>query len=66
MPKSSKISRTIRNLEDLQNEFPTNQKENQIQNSENKPEINFDEDEEFAKGIEELKKQLEIKKVELI
>ena len=62
LPKSSKISRTIRNLEDLQNEFPTNQKENQIQNSENKPEINFDEDEEFAKGIEELKKQLEIKK----
>lgn len=61
-PKSSKISRTIRNLEDLQNEFPTNQKENQIQNSDNKPEINFDEDEEFAKGIEELKKQLEIKK----
>jgi len=62
LPKSSKISRTIRNLEDLQNEFPTNQKENQIQNSGNKPEINFDEDEEFAKGIEELKKQLEIKK----
>jgi DNA polymerase III delta prime subunit len=61
-PKSSKISRTIRNLEDLQNEFPTHQKENQIQNSENKPEINFDEDEEFAKGIEELMKQLEIKK----
>jgi DNA polymerase III delta prime subunit len=62
LPKSSKISRIIRNLEDLQNEFPTNQKENQNQNSENKPEINFDEDEEFAKGIEELKKQLEIKK----
>jgi hypothetical protein len=61
-PKSSKISRTIKNLEDLQNEFPINQKENQIQNSENKAEINFDEDEEFAKGIEELKKQLEIKK----
>ncbi len=62
LPKSSKISRTIRNLEDLQNEFPTNQNENQIQNSENKLEINFDEDEEFAKGIEDLKKQLEIKK----
>lgn len=61
-PKSSKISRTIKNLEDLQNDFPAKLKDNQIQTSENIPEINFDEDEEFAKGIEELKKQLEIKK----
>lgn len=61
-PKSSKISKTIKNLEDLQNAFHSNKKENQIQNSENKAEINFDEDEEFANGIEELKKQLEIKK----
>lgn len=61
-PKSSKISRTIKNLEDLQNDFPAKHKDNQIQTSENIPEINFDEDEEFAKGIEELKKQLEIKK----
>jgi hypothetical protein len=58
--KSSKISKTIKNLEDLQNEFPSHQKENK--NCENKPEINFDEDEEFAKGIEELKQQLKIKK----
>jgi len=61
-PKSSKISRTIKNLEDLQNDFPAKHKDNQIQTSENIPEIDFDEDEEFAKGIEELKKQLEIKK----
>lgn len=61
-PKSSKISRTIKNLEDLQNDFPAKHKDNQIQTSENIPEMNFDEDEEFAKGIEELKKQLEIKK----
>lgn len=59
-PKNSKISKTIKDLEDLQNEFPTKQNDNK--NSETKPEINFDKDEEFAKGIEELKKQLEIKK----
>lgn len=61
-PKSSKISKTIKDLEDLQNEFPTKQKDIENENSETKPEINFDKDEEFAKGIEELKKQLEIKK----
>lgn len=61
-PKSFKISRTIKDLEDLQSEFPTKQKDNKTEKSENKPEINFDEDEEFANGIEELKKQLEIKK----
>ena len=60
--KSYKISQTIKDLEDLQNEFPTKQNENQTKNSETNPKINFDEDDEFTKGIEELKKQLEIKK----
>lgn len=62
LSKSSKIKRTIKTLEDLQNEFPFKEQENHIQDIKNSPEINFNEDEEFSKGIEELKKQLEIKK----
>lgn len=61
-PKTSKISKTIKDLEDLQNEFPTKQNGSEINNLDSKPEINFDEDEEFAKGIDDLKKHLEIKK----
>lgn len=62
--KKSKIDRTIKDLSDLQNQFI---QENNITSNENKepdskPKINFEEDEEFAKGIEDLKKQLEIKK----
>ncbi|WP_298359414.1 sacsin N-terminal ATP-binding-like domain-containing protein, partial [Runella sp.] len=61
-PKLSKIEKTIKDLDDLQNEFTPKQKDkkNESQEIENKSEINFDE--EFAKGIEDLKKQLEIKK----
>ena len=62
LSKSSKITRTIKTLEDLQNEFPLKDQENQIQNFKKSTEINFEEDEEFSKGIDELKKQLEIKK----
>ena len=62
--KKSRIKRTIKDLGDLQNEFAPKHKDNN--NESDEPElmsgINFDEDEEFAKGIEELKKQLEIKK----
>lgn len=65
-PKSSKISKTIKDLEDLQNEFPTKQKDIENENSETNPDINFDEDEEFAKGIEDLKKQLQIKKSRVV
>ncbi|MEZ4880226.1 MAG: DEAD/DEAH box helicase [Chitinophagales bacterium] len=63
-PKTSKIEKTIKDLDDLQNEFTPKQKDdkNERQETQSKPEINFDEDEEFAKGIEDLKKQLEIKK----
>ena len=60
--KTYKISKTIKDLEDLQNVFPTRQKENRNQNLDPKSKIDFNEDEEFSKGIEELKKQLEIKK----
>lgn len=62
--KTSKIEKTIKDLDDLQNEFTPKQKDNKNENqeTETKPEINFNEDEEFAQGIEELKKQLEIKK----
>ncbi|WP_298358736.1 AAA domain-containing protein [Runella sp.] len=61
-PKLSKIEKTIKYLDDLQSEFTPKQKvkKNESQEIENKPEINFDE--EFAKGIEDLKNQLEIKK----
>ena len=64
--KSARIDRTIRDLDALQNQFA--QKPEKTSNvkaeGESKPEIeiNFDEDEEFAQGIEDLKKQLEIKK----
>jgi hypothetical protein len=57
-PKSDKLNRTIKNLEDLQKEFPIKEKEKRNKKSD----INFDEDEEFAKGIEELTKKVEIKK----
>lgn len=62
--KTSKIEKTIRDLDDLQNEFTPKQNDNKNENQETgtKPEINFDEDKEFAKGIEDLKRQLEIKK----
>ncbi|KQK24342.1 hypothetical protein AR438_17080 [Chryseobacterium aquaticum] len=63
-PKTSRFERTIQDLGDLQNEFTPKQKDKKSENQETEtpPEINFDEDEEFAKGIEDLKKQLEIKK----
>ncbi|XZF15878.1 AAA domain-containing protein [Chitinophagaceae bacterium MMS25-I14] len=63
-PKTSRIAKTIKYLDDLQYEFTPKQKDNKSrsQETETKSEINFDEDEEFAKGIEELKKQLEVKK----
>lgn len=62
--KTSKIEKTIKDLDDLQNEFTLKQKgnKNKSQETGTKPEINFDEDKEFAKGIEDLKKRLEIKK----
>ena len=64
LPKKSKIERTIKNLDDLQNEFKPKQKNNlnKNQETETKREIVFDEDVEFAKGIEDLKNKLEIKK----
>ena len=61
--KSSRIDKTIKDLHDLQIEFtPKQNTKTESEEPETKPDINFDEDEEFAKGIEDLKKQLEIKK----
>lgn len=61
---TSKIDRTIKDLDGLQKAFTPKEKtiKNKNAEPETQPEINFDEDEEFAKGIEDLKKQLEIKK----
>lgn len=60
----SKIEKTIKDLDDLQNEFNIKQKDKKNENHENetKPGISLDEDVEFANGIENLKKQLEVKK----
>jgi len=52
---------TIKNLEVLGNGFKKETIKN-VGKSEAKTVIKFEEDEEFAKGIEDLKKQLEIKK----
>lgn len=62
--ETSKLDRTIKNLDSLQKEYAPKVKIPQPENpeSDTEPKINFDEDEEFAKGIEELKEQLEIKK----
>ncbi len=62
--KTSRIEKTIKDLNDLQDEFSTKQKvnKNEIEEYKPKPELKFDKDEELAKGIKELKKQLEIKK----
>lgn len=62
--EASKLDRTIKDLDSLQKEFAPKQKTTQDENTEPEtaPKINFDEDEEFAKGIEDLKEQLEIKK----
>lgn len=60
---TEELGETIENLDSLSksiSKINTNQKENS--GTLDKPEINFDEDEEFAKGIEDLKNQLEIKK----
>lgn len=61
---TSRIDRTIKDLDDLQIQFTQKNNETNIKGEEidSKPEINFDEDEEFAKGIEDLKNQLEVKK----
>lgn len=59
--KNSTFQRTIENLNDLHKEFSP--KSTPHKNKEpDKFEIKFDEDGEFAKGIEDLKKSLEIKK----
>lgn len=62
--ETSKLERTIKDLDSLQKEYTPKQKATQNENAEPEttPKINFDEDEEFAKGIEDLKEQLEIKK----
>jgi len=62
--ETSKLNRTIKNLDSLQKEYAPKEKTHQSENGEleETPKINFDEDEEFAKGIEDLKEQLEIKK----
>lgn len=62
--ETSKLDRTIKDLDSLQKEYASKQKTTQNENAEPEttPKINFDEDEEFAKGIEDLKEQLEIKK----
>ncbi|MFP5043060.1 DEAD/DEAH box helicase [Parasediminibacterium sp. JCM 36343] len=62
--EASKLDRTIKDLDSLQKEYAPKVKITQAENSEpeTSPKINFDEDEEFAKGIEDLKEQLEIKK----
>lgn len=63
--KASRIERTIQDLNDLQNQFtqkPEKTSDKKVE-SESKSEIDFDEDEEFIMGIEDLKKQLEIKKI---
>jgi DNA polymerase III delta prime subunit len=64
LPKTSKIERTIKDLSELQNQFTqkSENSRNKNEEAESKPEIQFDEDKEFAKGIEDLKKQLEVKK----
>jgi len=61
---TSKIEKTINDLNDLQNLFKSApiKNKNKSQAIDTNPEINFDEDIEFAKGIEDLKKQLEVKK----
>jgi len=59
---TSKINKTIKDLDELQNAFTPKEKFSEKESPDCKPEIKFDEDEEFAKGIDELKKQLEIKK----
>lgn len=63
-PSTSRIERTIKDLDDLQNQFALRAEKinNKKIENESKPEIDFDEDEEFAQGIEDLKKQLEVKK----
>lgn len=62
--ETSKLDRTIKDLDSLQKEYAPKVKIPQLKNPESDiaPKINFDEDEEFAKGIEDLKEQLEIKK----
>jgi len=62
--ETSKLDRTIKDLDSLQKEYAPKEKTTKTENpeSETAPKINFDEDEEFAKGIEALKEQLEIKK----
>ena len=62
--ETSKLDRTIKDLDSLQNEYAPKEKPSKAENGEleAEPKINFDEDEEFAKGIEDLKEQLEIKK----
>lgn len=59
--KNSTFQRTIENLNDLHKEFSPKPTPNKNKEP-HKSEIKFDEDEEFAKGIEDLKKNLEIKK----
>lgn len=62
--ETSKLDKTIKDLDSLQKEYAPKVKIPQSENpeSETVPKINFDEDEEFAKGIEDLKELLEIKK----
>lgn len=63
--ETSKLDRTIKELDSLQKEYAPKGKITQAENSESEtsPKINFDKDEEFAKGIEDLKERLEIKKI---
>ncbi len=62
--ETSKLDRTIKDLDSLQKEYAPKEQTTKTENAESEtaPKINFDEDEEFAKGIEDLKEQLEIKK----
>lgn len=62
--EKSKLDKTINDLDSLQMEYSSILKTTQKKNEEIEiiPKIYFDEDEEFAKGIEDLKEQLEIKK----
>ena len=60
---SEELGETIENLDILSKSISKiNTKQIEGSGTIDKPEINFDEDKEFAKGIEDLKKQLEIKK----
>jgi hypothetical protein len=62
--KQSRIHRTIRDLEELCNEFTFKKRSanDKIGKNSSNSKISFDEEVDFTKGIQELKKQLEIKK----